>query len=282
MTILEGLVKHLSDYERSPLERVYKAYSFLKNSVVFKILNITTDSNKREIRISSDLSLKIHDKAYYAFRYFTDFSDEMVEELRSFMILTKSYKCFIDVGSHYGIFSLAFSRSPGSIAYALEPSPEAFEVLKANIMKNPNHCVKPYSFAASSSNEKINMYADTADHFIALSKGGSCISVDAIKLDTFIAEQQIKPDVIKIDVEGYELSVLKGANQLISSYSPLIFLEIHPNEIKDNGGTVKQIVNYLHDLGYEFSNHRDRNIDISRLMKITQTTRVVCRPRILK
>ncbi|MDJ0703814.1 MAG: FkbM family methyltransferase [Leptolyngbyaceae cyanobacterium MO_188.B28] len=284
MTILKALGQRLKyDAEKPFIERIYSAYILTINSLTFKALNMGNGRN--EISISRNINLKVHDQSYYAFRYFTDLNDEMVEEMRTFLKLTQASKCFIDVGAHYGIFSLAFSARPDSVAHSFEPSPDAFKVLKHNIMVNPGHLVHPYPFAVNSSDNKLNLYPDVADHCIVSPKrdsfvSDSCITVDAIRLDTFVLTQKIKPDVIKIDVEGYEMDVLRGAKRLLSDYSPLIFLEIHPDELRDNGQTVEQVLSFLTNLNYIFFNHKGTRLSSNSLIETVQVSRIVCRKKV--
>lgn len=277
MDILKGLMKYVQHPQEDSLrERSYAAYSFFVNSLKFRMSNVNTPQG--EICIDRNVRLKVVDeKSYFAFRYFTDFDNEMVEEMKGFLSLTHSSKCFLDVGAHYGIFSLAFSVRPDSFAYALEPSPDAFEVLEGNIALNADNAIKAYPFAAGSSNAKINLFSDGSDHFVATQTSESYISVDMVRLDDFILEQEIKPDVIKIDVEGYELDVLSGAQQLLVNYSPLIFLEIHPVELQSLGKDSTQLVHFIKNLNYEFFDPRGKAIDPKTLIEIDRVIRVVCR-----
>ncbi len=257
------------------IHRVESTRKFFVNAVKFKIYNFRTKGN--ELRLNHRIKLNVHEKAYYAFRYFTDFDNEMVEEFESFLELTKLCHCFIDVGAHYGIFSLSFSQRPDSTAYALEPSPTAFEILEHHVTANPSSSVRAYSIAASSSDRNINMVPDSSDHLIVSEQGNLGVSIDAITLDDFVLNQKISPDVIKIDVEGYELDVLKGAKQILVDLSPLIFLEIHPDALVKNGASVEEVISLLNDLGYKFFGSRGGKIDKGALSKLTKIIRVVCR-----
>ncbi|MFW9873607.1 MAG: FkbM family methyltransferase, partial [Candidatus Thorarchaeota archaeon] len=69
-------------------------------------------------------------------------------------------------------------------------------------------------------------------------------SVKTISLDNFIEKRKIKPDLLKIDVEGAELKVLKGVENYLFEHKPLIVIETHGELIKD------QCFNFLNKLGY--------------------------------
>lgn len=70
-------------------------------------------------------------------------------------------------------------------------------------------------------------------------------------LDDFCKDNQFFPDVIKIDVEGSELQVLKGAQTILKESNPSIFLSVHPSHLEAMGQSVKDIEEFLNKLGYQ-------------------------------
>lgn len=75
------------------------------------------------------------------------------------------------------------------------------------------------------------------------------ISVQTITLDTLCSEIGVKPDLVKIDVEGAELLVLRGAARLLREFSPMIILAVHPYWLPD-GQSSQQIFELLMRCGY--------------------------------
>ncbi len=69
-------------------------------------------------------------------------------------------------------------------------------------------------------------------------------------LDAFTAERGLRPDVIKIDVEGAEFRVLQGARRMLTEGAPLIFCEIHPQQMQNVGGSVAELLDLVASLGY--------------------------------
>jgi FkbM family methyltransferase len=276
MSIVQGFIGRFRSSDGDFRDNVSAAFSFLVNSLKFKTLNFNSRPNT--IRISPGIKLNIHEKSYFPFRFFTDFDEVMVEEMQAFLRLTKTSRCFIDIGAHYGIFSLAFASRNNATAYAFEPSPSAYEMLHYNAQQNPNCRISTFPDAISSDNEKITLHLDVADHLVISKKNnGVSVEVNGIKLDDFVKEENIKPDVIKVDVEGYELEVLKGGKEVLSEYSPLIFLEIHPKELMENGQAVKQVTGFLSDLGYQFFDHNNSLVNSAILDRATRVSRVICR-----
>lgn len=77
------------------------------------------------------------------------------------------------------------------------------------------------------------------------------VSVPIKVLDEYVNENKIeKIDFIKIDVEGAEYLVLKGAENVLKKYSPVIMLELYEFHTKCFGYSPEELINYLGDLGY--------------------------------
>lgn len=55
---------------------------------------------------------------------------------------------------------------------------------------------------------------------------------------------------MKIDVEGAELSVLKGGVKILRQYMPTIFLSVHPHHIAESGGSTEELEKFIANMGY--------------------------------
>jgi FkbM family methyltransferase len=235
---------------------------------------------EHQIAISPGLTLCIHPEARNPFEHFADFDPELVEEMQSFMRLTAGKTCLLDIGAHYGIFSLVFAGNPDSMAFAIEPSVSAYEILTYHQKANPNRLIKPFQIAFGEKSGTLKMqYAST--HLVHLTPlnvdlNEDTLEIDVVTVDSFVDRQGIKPDVIKIDVEGFELPVLKGALNVLSTYSPLIFLEVHTSQEKYIADyLVKDLVDFLYSLGYRFYDTSYRSIE-SPLKFLRILRRIIC------
>jgi hypothetical protein len=56
--------------------------------------------------------------------------------------------------------------------------------------------------------------------------------------------------LIKVDVEGFELHVLRGAEKTLRQCKPALFIELDDNNLSDQGDSAEKLVSYLEDLGY--------------------------------
>lgn len=75
------------------------------------------------------------------------------------------------------------------------------------------------------------------------------ISMQTITLDTLCNQSNLKPDLMKIDVEGAELLVLHGARKFLGESCPIIVLAVHPYWLP-KGQSTQQIFEYLTGYGY--------------------------------
>ena len=88
-------------------------------------------------------------------------------------------------------------------------------------------------------------------------------------------------DTVKIDVEGYEEKVLKGAKEMLKKYKPLMFLEIHGHLLKLYNSSIMGVYSQLMEAEYKIFNIHDQEIkngkDYINMFKDAQEIRVICR-----
>ena len=76
------------------------------------------------------------------------------------------------------------------------------------------------------------------------------IETPSVTLDQFCKARNIKPDMVKIDVEGAELLVLRGAKTLLLNEQVTIICEIHPLQMQNCGSSLPELYAYLDSIGY--------------------------------
>jgi hypothetical protein len=69
-------------------------------------------------------------------------------------------------------------------------------------------------------------------------------------LDSFVASARVRPDVIKVDVEGFELQVLRGSMSLLRAIRPVWLIEVHPPQLTLSGGTTDELFARLREAAY--------------------------------
>lgn len=148
---------------------------------------------------------------------------------------------FFDVGAYKGYYSLLASELVGERGkvIAFEPYKEAFEILLKNIRLNGITNIIAENVALSDFEGAGKFVpAGIGSH---LGNGNQIIKVKT--LDNVVNTLKIVPDIIKIDVEGAEYSVLRGAKNVLKHYRPTLIIEIHRS-------ADFQLFNYLTSLGY--------------------------------
>jgi len=141
----------------------------------------------------------------------------------------------IDVGGHLGYFTCIAGKlaSEGSV-HVFEVDPKCINLIKKNLNVNEITNVTLNNSAVFSKNGKSkipNLTEPTPGLSINSDLDDGYIEVDSITLDSFVTNSRIKPDFIKIDVEGAELEVLKGMKKLLAQERLTILVEIHVDKL---------------------------------------------------
>jgi FkbM family methyltransferase len=140
------------------------------------------------------------------------------------------------VGAHIGIHTLYIAKrlqTAGKII-ALEGWPENYAYLKKNIDLNPRSGVEiiPVQRCVAKESGRVMMAAGSSDgkHHLAAPGDTKTIEVQATSLDDYWRETNLAPDVILMDIEGYEADALEGAQALLQAHKPHLIIEHHRRE----------------------------------------------------
>ncbi len=135
----------------------------------------------------------------------------------------------IDVGANIGNHALFFATHlPARRVVAFEPIPETFEMLRRNIdLNNKSHVVCAEALGVGHSNGAARIsFQDRANTGLTSLSMDAEGSIRIIRLDDWFADFPHHIDLIKIDVEGFELNVLQGAQDLLKRHKPVVHMEI--------------------------------------------------------
>jgi FkbM family methyltransferase len=149
----------------------------------------------------------------------------------------KSGETFYDVGANIGFFTLLGARLVGEsgAVVAFEPLPENVRQLERNVMLNQlaNVRIVAEAVADVASEERTfwlgaNAEARNAGRLVDGDSEGQTVRVPVTTIDAAMATNGLRPpSLMKIDVEGEEIAVLRGAVQTLSRYRPLLLVEVH-------------------------------------------------------
>ena len=161
-------------------------------------------------------------------------------EYQAFRAAVEPGAVALDVGANVGAYTLLLGRwvRPGGRVYAFEPAREAFDGLTRHVGLNglgdDVTCVRAAA-AARTGTALLAVDGLSGANRLADEAGGE--RVETVTLDDFCRREGIRPSFIKIDVEGAELDVLRGARATIAAAGGelALFVEMHPTLWREMG-----------------------------------------------
>lgn len=171
------------------------------------------------------------------FDLYGQYSESEIALMRNFL---SPGATVVDVGANIGDLTLPLSSIVGQEGrvYALESNPATYNVLCANLALNQVLNVKP-----------INAFVATSDQVDTAGPWGKYAYIGTTWKPTFIAIDDLDVeacDLIKVDVDGNELEVLKSAEMRIEAYRPVLYFE---NDVRQASSKLLDFV--LREIGYD-------------------------------
>jgi FkbM family methyltransferase len=171
----------------------------------------------------------------------------------------------LDVGANVGLIAVHLAyrlkrRSPEARVYAIEAMPSNFAALQKNIALNDLHSIiQPLCLGAGSEKKEVliqiegNDESRTGTANILPAEFGASIKLNVIPIDELLDRGVIAGhvSVMKIDTDGYDLEVLRGATKLLTSHRPAILVELNPVCLAWHGQTLSNVVEFASRLNYE-------------------------------
>ena len=234
---------------------------FAIRPAVWWILSVLFGKKGYEINIGGQGVFRM--SPHFIFRGWEDFGNKTTSHFNQCIPACEGKSVFIDVGAHIGLYSLPASSlvRPGGQVFAFEPSGNSYGYLLKHIAYNNIDNIHPFQLIVGDTNKDSVLFYE---HVISSSprnglmqrrKRASDRFVETerrqISLDHFCAENRLSPDIIKIDVGGAELLVLKGATTILTEHRPLMFLGVHPPDLAVIDQSTVELATMLHELGYE-------------------------------
>ena len=188
-------------------------------------------------------------------------SSQGTPEHQFFARLDVSGKVVFDVGAFEGLVALFFSRQARHVV-CYEPNSRNHARLCENLKLNGIQNVTVRKCGLGAKGSACAMVWDpsmaggaTVTSSLSTTIGGRASAhreeIHVTTLDEDLAEAHLpEPDLIKVDVEGYELPVLQGARHILERRHPVLYLEMHGETMAEKRANVRAIVAYLNSLGY--------------------------------
>jgi FkbM family methyltransferase len=246
-------------------DRIFIEQGFDFNTFLYKVF--------KTLRIGNSMLLKIsvpkYDYKFYCrinredLVFMTNHEDDIIEHFTP-----KQGDIVVDIGAHMGRYTIISSKRVGTNGkvVAIEAHPGNFEMLNRNIKLNQLTNVIPLNYAVYSKETKIKLYVPgeesgyTVYNTIMSNRTGNedkFVEVNANTLDYLLQLNQIREEEvnwIKIDVEGAEFEVLKGAANVLSKSKDIaLLIEVHG---PDNYRPVVEFLN-LYNFKIEFEKNHE-------------------------
>lgn len=162
----------------------------------------------------------------------------------------KSDDLFVDIGANLGAYTILASKVIGARTISIEPIPSTFSRLRQNIYINEIDDKVELHNVGLADKTGVLRFSDSQDteNRVLLDNIESSVEVNVSTLDEVLRGRE--PSMMKIDVEGYELPVLKGAKNLLKNkFLRIIILELNDSGLK-YGYDNESIVSFLSNYGF--------------------------------
>ncbi len=175
-----------------------------------------------------------------------------------------------DIGADIGYYSLLLAKlvGPTGLVFSFEPIPKAKWYLDKNIEMNGLDNVRSFDFALFDEPGVACLEAPLTLSKINLSKkklSGKDIQVEMKVFDEWKAKGELnRVDLVKLDVEGAELNVLRGMKATLQNQKPAILVEVHSQELKSFGFSPSDLIEFLSEFGYQIDPVDKLEIDFSQ------------------
>ena len=153
---------------------------------------------------------------------------------------------FVDVGAHVGKYTVIMARKlkGAGMVLAFEPHPVNFKYLLVNLRLNGLSNVLPFNMACYSSDRCLDLYVsqDSGLHSLILPRSERKIKVKACTIDAMVEKLHLEDiRLIKVDVEGAEIEVIKGCLQTINKFSPTLMVEVRFSNVAEFSRLMSQL-----------------------------------------
>lgn len=193
------------------------------------------------------------------------------DETKDFILEKSRNSVFWDIGSNIGYFPLYVAQSAKYVR-AFEPEPDNYDVIEKNLRMNRFSNVEPHQMAISTEVGEAELFRSESEgsgiHSLANDErlSGDSYTVETQTIDNLVEIYEV-PDFVKVDVEGAELKVLKGAQNSLKCYDIEWFIEVHSprtgkriDRIGQHNGDVESLYSELQNTGYNIYGYQEGSL----------------------
>ena len=179
---------------------------------------------------------------------------------------------FLDVGAHIGYFAIksAVKVGKGGQVVAFEPNPNTLRLLRENVAASNAANVIIQPIACTDREQMLTLYEGPATNIgdSSLSRKNAELesespppffTVRGRAIDDVVRELRLRRvDVVKVDVEGAEYNVVRGARETLKRFQPKLILEMNPQLLSNMQTKVDDLIFLIKEIGYNRSRHLEK------------------------
>lgn len=236
-------------------------YKFIPGASMYKPGSLR-NVNRNGINYSLDISCLMQWYVYWDFK---------AKDRDCLYSLIRQGDIVFDIGTNIGETLLNFAKLTGTngFVYGFEPDNENYTNVSENIVLNNFKNIHVFKKAVSDRIETVKLYCvDTHNRGMNRilpdeeTESASYIVLETTTLDNIMQENKIpKVDVMKIDIEGYEMHALSGAVDTLKKFKPSLFIEVGYTRLIKNNSHPVELIKLLEGLGYKiFHSQTDEQI----------------------
>jgi FkbM family methyltransferase len=193
-------------------------------------------------------------------------------------VLGRHPEVVFDVGANIGQTATTLVRHfPDARIHCFEPFPNTFATLEKAVAHYPKVVARNLGFGAEESRQSLYFHTNSQWNSMlkvseeiarfpdsdswAVSREANTVQVEVSTIDRYCRSQQINQiDLLKTDTQGYELSVLKGAREMLASKRiRMVYMEINFVTMYDGQSSFEDLYHYMRESGYKLSGLYDRS-----------------------
>ena len=264
---MEKIIKSiLPRRARNWLRSPSRSIEWLWDSLCFSV------GNTKELALLPGWTLVCHPRVYKTFLRCQIGDTEQSAEFNNFVRYCDRSMCLFDIGAGYVVFSFVAAHFGGT-AIAVDPSPIATRLIGLQTQLNGyDKNVRIVEACVSETSGETEMLSSGvfSDGYFRMTQGRSIRELTktrAVTIDQLV-DQFGPPTHIKVDVEGHEAAVVRGAKRTLTRLAPVLFLELHNELVRSQGSDPSCVLNDLTEMRYEIFATDGEKIDRSAILRM--------------
>jgi FkbM family methyltransferase len=183
---------------------------------------------------------------------------------------------YMDIGGNIGVHALIAAKVVGEkgSVWAFEPHHQTMSILEKNIAENDFQNIHAFQCGIGAEKSQAVLYDNWsinkgASSTVIKAEKSLAIEIEILPLDMIVQQYSLRPKMLKMDVEGMELEVLKGASRTIEAYKPILIVEFSEDRAELPEGR-KNLFDYIQNLNaYELFKQKGGKERTGKLQKIS-------------